>query len=126
MLDHEDESAPEFANLFEFALRILELPMRHGLQFRVGINHGEVIAGVIGHNKMIFDLWGDAGGAHGNHRSARSCLPVPECCSGCHTGYALSGCQTRAHPHQRKGVDSDFLFGVEKSGENTKKSVVAR
>ena len=30
------------------------------LQFRVGINSGEVVAGVVGHSKFQYDLWGDA------------------------------------------------------------------
>ena len=30
------------------------------LTFRIGINSGSVIAGVIGRNKFIYDLWGDA------------------------------------------------------------------
>ncbi|NES71002.1 MAG: adenylate/guanylate cyclase domain-containing protein, partial [Okeania sp. SIO2D1] len=30
------------------------------LQIRVGINTGQVVAGVIGKRKFIYDLWGDA------------------------------------------------------------------
>jgi adenylate cyclase len=30
------------------------------LAFRIGLNSGPVVAGVIGRNKFIYDLWGDA------------------------------------------------------------------
>jgi adenylate cyclase len=30
------------------------------LSFRIGVNSGQVVAGVIGRNKFIYDLWGDA------------------------------------------------------------------
>ena len=32
----------------------------HRLSFRIGINSGSVVAGVIGRRKFIYDLWGDA------------------------------------------------------------------
>jgi adenylate cyclase len=32
----------------------------HALRLRIGINTGEVVAGVIGRKKFIYDLWGDA------------------------------------------------------------------
>ena len=34
--------------------------LNHMLRFRIGTNSGEVIAGVIGTKKFIYDLWGDA------------------------------------------------------------------
>jgi len=32
----------------------------HRLSFRIGINSGEMIAGVIGRRKFVYDVWGDA------------------------------------------------------------------
>lgn len=34
--------------------------MGHSLEFRIGINSGPLVAGVIGTRKFIYDLWGDA------------------------------------------------------------------
>ena len=30
------------------------------IEFRIGVNSGAVVAGVIGRKKFIYDLWGDA------------------------------------------------------------------
>jgi len=49
----------------EFALKLQETTESFSkeknipLQVRIGINFGKVIAGVIGHKKFIYDLWGD-------------------------------------------------------------------
>ena len=49
-----------------FAVDMLEAVNRHTswsgdpIRLRVGINTGPVVAGVIGHQKFIYDLWGDA------------------------------------------------------------------
>lgn len=50
----------------KFAIDILDAVGQHAgfhgepIRLRVGINTGPVVAGVIGHQKFIYDLWGDA------------------------------------------------------------------
>jgi class 3 adenylate cyclase len=52
-------------NITQFALETLEVLNRinatngSSLAFRIGINSGPVVAGVIGKSKFIYDLWGD-------------------------------------------------------------------
>ena len=36
------------------------LPGNQRLQFRIGVNSGSVVAGVIGQNKFHYDVWSDA------------------------------------------------------------------
>ena len=38
----------------------LEIADRHGDNIRIGINSGQVVAGVLGEGRFTFDLWGDA------------------------------------------------------------------
>ncbi len=51
------------SSVADLALAMLEevdgRPGRDGLQLRVGIDTGPVVAGVIGRRKFIYDLWGD-------------------------------------------------------------------
>ncbi|KTD15124.1 guanylate cyclase [Legionella gratiana] len=52
-------------NIANYALAILEKMMvfnqenKMQLQFRIGITYGTVIAGVIGHKKFVYDIWGN-------------------------------------------------------------------
>jgi guanylate cyclase len=59
------ERADHAQALVALALDMLEIVASrtfggHRLAFRIGINSGPVVAGVIGRRKFIYDLWGDA------------------------------------------------------------------
>lgn len=59
-------SCPEHAQkLVQLALLIQDFAHQrkiqgHQIAFRIGINSGPIVAGVIGQKKFIYDLWGDA------------------------------------------------------------------
>ncbi|XP_071452721.1 adenylate cyclase type 9 [Hetaerina americana] len=78
--------------LIEFALAMQEVVAdfnRYLLEFelilRIGYNHGDVTAGVIGTSKLYYDIWGDAvnvasrmdsTGVNGRIQVGEACLPV--------------------------------------------------
>jgi class 3 adenylate cyclase len=51
--------------MVQMAVRMVHIAREYGsdravkLQLRIGVNSGPVVAGVIGQNKFIYDLWGD-------------------------------------------------------------------
>jgi guanylate cyclase len=57
--DHAKAMANLALNMAEF---IQKLPSENGssIDFRIGINSGPVVAGVIGRHKFQYDIWGDA------------------------------------------------------------------
>lgn len=58
LVDHLDRVARMALRLGP-AVASIEAARRHGIQFRVGIHCGPVVAGVIGTRKFIYDIWGD-------------------------------------------------------------------
>jgi class 3 adenylate cyclase len=56
--DHTARVAAMALDLAEAVGRI-DAAVRHGVQFRIGIHCGPVVAGVIGTKKFIYDVWGD-------------------------------------------------------------------
>ena len=57
--DHAHALALMALDMLE-AMRSADEVARVGLQLRVGINSGPVVAGVIGRKRFLYDLWGDA------------------------------------------------------------------
>jgi class 3 adenylate cyclase len=59
-------SSDDPAKMIEFALDLQDTaraktwPNGEPVRFRVGIHTGPVVAGVIGHERLIYDVWGDA------------------------------------------------------------------
>ena len=58
MADHTTRVAAMAIDLAD-AVRRIDSAARLGIDFRVGIHCGPVVAGVIGTKKFIYDLWGD-------------------------------------------------------------------
>ena len=56
--DHAERAA-HMALEIRGALQAFNQRNRYGLQMRIGIDSGPVVAGVIGQRKFIYDLWGD-------------------------------------------------------------------
>lgn len=62
LLDTSTDHTQRVADLaLDLSARLdaIEAAARFGVQFRIGINCGPVVAGVIGTKKFIYDVWGD-------------------------------------------------------------------
>ncbi|MCI0346520.1 MAG: hypothetical protein L0221_13915 [Chloroflexi bacterium] len=70
--DHTERVAAMAIDLAAAVGRI-EAAARLGINFRIGINCGPVVAGVIGTKKFIYDVWGDTG----NVASRMESLGIP-------------------------------------------------
>jgi len=57
-LDH-DKRAVEFAQEMLAIIRRFNNERGFKLNIRIGINSGDVVAGIVGRNKFIYDVWGD-------------------------------------------------------------------
>ena len=58
-LDH-DKRAIDFALDMLGIIRRFNLERGFQLNMQIGINSGDVVAGIVGRNKVIYDVWGDA------------------------------------------------------------------
>ncbi len=54
------EAAVDLAREMQSAAEVLSQRTHFEIKLRIGINSGPVVAGVIGHRKFAYDLWGDA------------------------------------------------------------------
>jgi PAS domain S-box-containing protein len=58
--DNNAEAIAHMALDMQQAIHRFQIEQGESFQIRIGINTGPVVAGVIGINKFIYDLWGDA------------------------------------------------------------------
>lgn len=58
-LDH-DKRATDFALDMLGIIRRFNLERGFQLNMQIGVNSGDVVAGIVGRNKVIYDVWGDA------------------------------------------------------------------
>ena len=55
-----DADSQHAQKLVEFGQKMLEIVHSlDGVDLRIGISSGEVVAGVIGHSRQVYDVWGD-------------------------------------------------------------------
>lgn len=55
-----DSDSQHARKLIEFGQKMLEIVQSlDGVDLRIGISSGEVVAGVIGHSRQVYDVWGD-------------------------------------------------------------------
>ncbi len=73
-LDH-DKRAIGFSLELQSVMRRFNLERGFQLNIQVGINSGDVVAGIVGRNKFIYDVWGDTINIASNLRDA---CPVGE------------------------------------------------
>ncbi len=53
-------AANEIINFVETENAIYKAKGEDGWQIRIGINSGSLVGGIVGHKKLIYDVWGDA------------------------------------------------------------------
>jgi adenylate cyclase len=60
LMANHAEAIAQMALDMQQVIHRCQMDKGYSLQIRIGINTGSVVAGVIGRNKFIYDLWGDA------------------------------------------------------------------